>query len=133
MNNRKYNSTNPNQGSAKKVLCVCSAGLLRSPTLAYVLGTKGLNTRAAGSTATFALIIADDVLIHWADEIVFVNKENYNELKQTQHDALLGKSIKILDIPDEYPYRDPRLETICDDQYWSTHPFIYSEDETANP
>lgn len=133
MNNRKYNSTNPNQGSAKKVLCVCSAGLLRSPTLAYVLGTKGLNTRAAGSTATFALIIADDVLIHWADEIVFVNKENYEELSRTHHEDLIGKSIKILQIPDMYEYRHPQLELICDDQYWNTHPFIYSQDETANP
>lgn len=133
MNNRKYNASNPYQGNAKKVLCVCSAGLLRSPTLAYVLSTSGLNTRAAGSTATFALIVADEVLIHWADEIVFVDKENYKELVQAQHDNLVGKSIKILAIPDKYPYRDPTLELICDEQYWNTHPFIYSEDETTNP
>ena len=133
MHNRKFNATNPNQGNAKRVLCVCSAGLLRSPTLAHVLSTSGLNTRAAGSTATFALIVADEVLIHWADEIVFVNKENYNELKQTHHASLSGKFIKILDIPDEYEYRHPQLELICHNQYWNTHSFTYSADETTNP
>ncbi len=39
--NRWGNIDNPYQGSAKKVLCVCSAGMLRSPTAANVLYVDG--------------------------------------------------------------------------------------------
>ena len=47
--NRMWNVSNPWQGDAKRVLCVCSAGLLRSPTAAKVLYDEyGYNTRAAG-------------------------------------------------------------------------------------
>ena len=51
--NRIANSTNPFQKDYKRVLCVCSAGLLRSPTAAYVLSQApyNYNTRAAGLTA----------------------------------------------------------------------------------
>lgn len=115
MNNRKHNAHNPNQGDFKKILCVCSAGLLRSPTLAFVLSNEGYNTRAVGSSQTFALIPIDDVHVHWADEIVFVNKENYQEAKSIVN--LEGKRVFVLDIPDIYPFRHERLQEICLDQY----------------
>lgn len=45
--NQLANVGNRFQTKTKKVLCVCSAGLLRSPTLANVLNLKyGFNTRA---------------------------------------------------------------------------------------
>ena len=48
--NRLGNSRNIYQGKDKRVLCVCSAGLLRSPTAANVLHKEfGYNTRACGS------------------------------------------------------------------------------------
>lgn len=37
INNRKHMMKHPSQGDFKKVLCVCSGGLLRSPTVAWVL------------------------------------------------------------------------------------------------
>ena len=48
--NRLGNSKNPYQGDFKKVLCVCSAGLLRSPTAAWVLSNApfNFNTREIG-------------------------------------------------------------------------------------
>lgn len=69
-NNRIFNSGNPNQGDYKRMLCVCSAGLLRSPTTAYVLSQApyNYNTRAAGLVADFALIPVDEVLLRWAEE-----------------------------------------------------------------
>ena len=50
--NRLHNVRNPNQGPAKRVLCLCSAVLLRSPTVAWVLGKApyDYNTRAAGTS-----------------------------------------------------------------------------------
>lgn len=75
--NRIANSTNQFQGSYKRVLCVCSAGLLRSPTTALVLSQPpyNYNTRAAGLTKEFALVPVDPVLLHWADEVVCMNSE----------------------------------------------------------
>lgn len=60
MNNRKWNAKNPHQGNFERVLCVCSAGLLRSPTVAVVMAQHGFNTRAAGLEKDFALIPVDD-------------------------------------------------------------------------
>ena len=104
--NAIWNCKNPHQGNYTKVLCVCSAGLLRSPTIAYVLGEKGYNTRAAG-VHDYALIPVDDVLLMWADMIVTAEEEHKNILKR-QYD-LKDKEIISLDLPDKYPYRDPEL------------------------
>lgn len=93
----------------KRTLCVCSAGLLRSPTLAWVLSNEpySRNTRAAGSHAAYALIPIDEVLLSWADEIVFVNEENHSRVKQGFD--LSQKKVVVLAVPDKYPYRHPEL------------------------
>lgn len=106
MNNRIHNSSNPNQGKYKKVLCVCSAGLLRSPTAALVLSQEpyNFNTRAVGLEEDFALIPIDDVHIEWADEIVCMSPVQAMELK-----SRTKKPVICLDIPDSFAYRDPRL------------------------
>src|SRR5580658_1563149 len=72
--NRLHNVRNPMQGDAKRVLCLCSAGLLRSPTVAWVLSNApyDYNTRAAGVDHEYALVGIDQFLICWADEIVCV-------------------------------------------------------------
>ena len=59
--NRLANTHNPYQGDFKKVLCVCSAGLLRSPSTAFVLSQDpfNFNTIAAGINEDYALIVVD--------------------------------------------------------------------------
>ena len=106
--NRLANSTNPYQGKYKKVLCVCSAGLLRSPTAAWVLSQEpyNFNTRAAGLTKEFALVPVDRVLLHWADEIVCMSPEQADQIKG-QLDA--EKPVVVLHIEDNYGYREPEL------------------------
>lgn len=104
---------NPFQGNDKKVVFVCSAGLLRSATAARIYARK-YNTRAAGS-APYALVPLSTNLIVWADEIVFVNKENYQEVLKTVN--LDGKVIKVLDIPDEYEHMHPKLIQYFQEQY----------------
>lgn len=119
MNNRLWNARNPNQGDFQKVLCVCSAGLLRSPTVAWILSNDpfNFNTRAAGSTKTFALIHADEVLLHWADIIVFVNEENYLEtMGDFPEIEQSDKLIITLDLPDRFQTRDPALISIAKEQ-----------------
>ena len=106
--NRLANSTNPYQGKHKKVLCVFSAGLLRSPTAALVLSQEpyNFNTRAAGLTAEFALVPVDEVLLHWCDELVCMDHRQELQLKKMLKEP---KPIVVLDIPDNYEYRDPDL------------------------
>jgi predicted protein tyrosine phosphatase len=115
MFNRIYNVKNPYQGKTKKVLCVCSAGLLRSPTAANVLHREyGYNTRAVG-VFDYALIILDDVHCYWADEIVVVDKDLASYIPEKFQDI-----VTILDIPDTYSYMDKELQEIIIEQYENT-------------
>jgi len=110
-NNALWNCKNPNQGSMEKVLCVCSAGLLRSPTIAWILSNHGYNTRAVG-IHDYALIQIDDVLIEWADKIVCANKDIQDYLITAYN---LDYTIN-LDIPDRYEFRDPNLVEIVENK-----------------
>jgi len=117
--NQLYNIHNASQGYTKKVLCVCSAGLLRSATLQnFLIKEYGYNVRNCGAEASYALIPISDALCLWADEIVFVNKENYDLVKDDLFDLGIEKDIiKVLDIPDIYNFNDPRLIEIIKKQY----------------
>lgn len=118
--NQLANTRNAFQGPAKTVLCVCSAGLLRSPTLAFVLNREhGFNTRAVGSNATFALIPLSEALLVWADEVVFVDDEAWDTLSQDEKETVrvLAKTMTILSIPDDFDFGDPVLDKMCLDQY----------------
>jgi predicted protein tyrosine phosphatase len=112
--NRLGNSKNSFQGGYKRVLCVCSAGLLRSPTAAVVLSQApfNYNTRAAGLEKTYALINVDEVLLHWADEIVCMTDEQ-KEVLETRTD----KPVICLGIRDSYAYRDPELIDLIRSRY----------------
>ncbi len=107
--NRIHNSTNPYQGESPKVVCVCSAGLLRSPTLARVLlkDPYQCNTRAVGASDEFALIPLDEVLVSWADCIIFVSQEVFDTA--SAKNILTDKECVILDIPDKFSYMDQQL------------------------
>jgi predicted protein tyrosine phosphatase len=98
------------QGNWKKVLCVCSAGLLRSPTAAEVLREEfDYNTRAAGAEPQFALIPVSAALIMWADEIVCMTKTHYKTMlvnfKESVPDGTIEKKAKVLNIPDDFGFR----------------------------
>lgn len=112
--NRFFNASNPYQGKNKKVLCVCSAGLLRSPTTARLLTMPpyNFNTRAAGLDVSHALIPVDDVLLHWADFIVCMTKE-----QKTRLESMTDKTIYCLNVPDNYAYGDPILERLIVDSF----------------
>jgi predicted protein tyrosine phosphatase len=113
---------NPYQGQDKKVLFVCSMGILRSATGARLYAHK-YNTRAAG-TWSDALIPLSPVLMAWANEIVFVNKHNY-EMVRDEYDNDGGQpgdfdkafTFKVLNIPDSYPHMHPDLIKAFKDQY----------------
>jgi predicted protein tyrosine phosphatase len=111
--NSPYN--NPYQGKDKRVLFVCSAGILRSATAARIYAKK-YNTRAAGSEG-YALIPVSHELVLWAQEIVFVNKENYEETSKHFHLEDFPCLVKVLDIPDRYEHMHPKLIASFEEQY----------------
>ena len=106
--NRLGNCHNKYQGEYKKVLCVCSAGLLRSPTAAFVLSQEpyNFNTRASGIVPEYALVPVDRVLLEWADEIVVMEKGQASVIKSMLEEE---KPIIVLNVRDNYRYRDPEL------------------------
>lgn len=109
INNRLHMAKHPSQGEFKKVLCICSGGLLRSPTAAYVLSQEpfNFNTRSAGIIPKYALIQVDDLLISWADEIVCMDKKHEKLLNSN---FIVGdKTVICLGLSDDYTYRDPEL------------------------
>lgn len=120
--NRLYNTKNPAQGMQKRVLCLCSAGLLRSPTVAWVLSNApyDYNTRAAGVNLEYALIPVDQYLITWADEIVCVEPEirdQFVEYGVRESIDLTGKPVVVLSIPDMYERRSAKLVAMIEKQY----------------
>ena len=124
MLNRLANVNNPYQGSARRVLCVCSAGLLRSPTTAVVLANEpfNYNTRAAGTSDEFALVPVDQALLTWANEIVCMQLEHFTKITALLNEHnLANRSVTVLDIPDNFPYRDPVLMKIIKDKYLEAH------------
>lgn len=114
MFNRLSNCKNRFQGDYKKVLCVCSAGLLRSPTAALVLSQEpfNYNTRACGITQEFALIPIDIVLLDWADEVVVMDSNMADIIK-----SKTDKPIINLNIEDIYEYRNPILIDLIKNKY----------------
>lgn len=110
MLNRLHNCKNPYQGNFKTVLAVCSAGLLRSPTVAWVLGQDpwNYNCRAAG-VHDYALIPVDKVLLTWADEIVCLEKRHEIIVRGLLEEYELKRPVGILAIPDDFEYRSKEL------------------------
>jgi len=118
--NQLANVGNKFQTTAKKVLCCCSAGLLRSPSLANVLHKEfGFNTRAVGCDKEYALIPISQALIWWADEIVFVNKENFDSLNQEEKDEISDVGVKVvfLNIEDDFDWNDHWLNRTLLESY----------------
>lgn len=115
---------NPYQGYDKKVLFVCSAGILRSATGARLYAHK-YNTRAAGSE-DYALIPVSSDLLLWAEEIVFVNGENHISVSRRFDLDSFDASVKILNIPDYFDHMHPMLVTEFHKQYEEVDPVLYN-------
>lgn len=122
MRNKLHNLSNPYQGGNKKVLTVCSAGLLRSPTMAVVLNREfGYNCRSCGVDDRYALVPFSHALHQWADEIVVAEQWMKNEIESmvralAEEMSLDYEDIKVpincLNIRDAYAYMDEKLQDL---------------------
>ena len=111
-----------------RVLCICSAGLLRSPTIARVLQKDfdNVNVRVAGVAEEYALVPIDEALVTWADVIICAEDWHADQIQETFGNIIQvgnkGFSLKeetplfALNIPDEFSFADPKLEAIIRDK-----------------
>ena len=108
------------QGDYKRVLTVCSANMLRSPTIAHVLSAEpyNFNTRSAG-TEEYALIPVTEDLLRWADEVVCADTEHVMWVRNKMMEWMIDKPIIDLQIPDHYEYRNSKLIEMIKENYES--------------
>lgn len=130
---------NAYQGKHKKVLTVCSAGCLRSPTAAHILSSPpfNFNTRCAGTSAEYAIIPVTEALIAWADVILVMDSDQqryvndmqnkiFNDLDNWGYDFQYKQVIN-LEIEDNYDYRHPKLVEIMIEKFNELFPVHVTE------
>jgi predicted protein tyrosine phosphatase len=115
--NQLANVHNRYQGAYKKVLFICSAGLLRSATAAHIFSAEpyNFNTRTAGVALEYALNPVNEALLEWADTIFLMDDEHYHILRDIFGEEIFdnyGKKMVVLNVPDMYAYRDEQLVNI---------------------
>jgi predicted protein tyrosine phosphatase len=96
---------------------VCSAGLLRSATAAHVFSAEpyNFNTRTAGVAIEYALNPVNEALLEWADHIFLMEDDHFLQLQELFGDNLTEeytKKMTVLNVPDNFAYRDERLVKI---------------------
>ena len=106
------------QGEARKVLCVCSAGCLRSPSAANVLHREyGYNTRSAGIEEEYAIVPVTARLLMWSDEIVVMESWQAQEIHEMLEQMGIQRYVVCLNIDDNYSYMQPELVELIKEKY----------------
>lgn len=92
-----------------RVLFLCSRNRWRSPTAEEVFaGHPGVECASAGLASDAAHPLSAD-LVTWADVVFVMERQHKRQLEQRFHEALAGKCVVCLDIPDRYAFMDPEL------------------------
>lgn len=92
-----------------KVLFVCSRNEIRSLTAERMLaGSRDYQARSVGTEAGARVRVTAGHL-GWADIIFVMEKRHRQRLAQKFGDALMGKALVCLHIPDEFDYMDAAL------------------------
>ena len=98
--------------AAPKILFVCSQNKLRSLTAEKIYQDfRRYQVKSAGTNAG-ARIRVTEGLIGWADRIFVMEKNHLNILRKKYREALTGKQLVCLFIPDDYEYMAPELINI---------------------
>ena len=93
----------------ENLLFVCSRNQWRSPTAEQVWRRHPLlSVRSAGTSPNARRrVSADDIA--WSTVIMVMEEKHKSRLKAEFARALAGRTIHVLDIPDDYQYMDPEL------------------------
>jgi predicted protein tyrosine phosphatase len=92
-----------------KILFVCSRNRLRSLTAEQLFdGVNGHQVRSAG-TEQGARVRVTAGHLGWADLVVAMEKRHVSRMREKFADALAGRRLICLHVPDEYDFMDPAL------------------------
>ncbi|MGA2250958.1 low molecular weight protein tyrosine phosphatase family protein [Terracidiphilus sp.] len=99
-----------------KVLFICSANVLRSPTAEAVFSRyEGIEASSAGINADAETPVSAD-LIEWADVIVAMEQHHAQFLQERFGYLLRRRRVAVLGIPDRYDLMDPELVQLLKDK-----------------
>ena len=92
-----------------KVLFICSRNRWRSLTAEKAFdGINGIHARSAGTEANARIRVTAGHLA-WADLIFVMEKKHLRRLQDKFPEAIAGKKIVCLHIPDDYEFMQPEL------------------------
>jgi len=113
----------------QKLLFVCSQNKLRSLTAEKLFESfSAYQVRSVG-TQPDARIVITEGHIGWADVIFVMEKSHLNRIRRKFPQALQGKRIITLGIPDEYEFMQPEL---LDELRGKLGPYVMLPDEVRN-
>ena len=118
-----------NDAPVQKLLFVCSQNKLRSLTAERLFeGFPPYQVRSVG-TQPGARIVVTEGHIGWADLIFCMEKSHLNRLRRKFAEAMEGKRVITLHIPDDYEFMQPDL---IDEFRAKLAPYVMLPDETRN-
>jgi predicted protein tyrosine phosphatase len=97
------------EGTATRLLFVDDKGVVKSATAQLLAGNMNINARACGVNIQSALIPVSLQLANWAQKIVFLDQQSYDDFAELFKDYRLdllsaqAKSVT-LDLPNTYFY-----------------------------
>jgi predicted protein tyrosine phosphatase len=99
-----------------KVLFICSANRLRSPTAETIFsGYAGVEAKSAG-VGKEATVPVSAELLEWADLIFVMEKRHRNIIHSRFKEVYERKRIICLYIPDEFEFMDPQLIELLEER-----------------
>lgn len=98
-----------NQAAPQKLLFVCSQNKLRSLTAEKYFEDFPLYQVRSVGTQPEARIVVTEGHLGWADIVFCMEKSHLNRLRRKFPEALRGKRVITLNIPDKYEFMDPDL------------------------
>ena len=93
----------------RRLLFLCSRNQLRSPTAEEIFShVPGIEVDSAGLSPDAEVPLSREQ-VEWADVILVMEKVHRERLNRQFGDALAGKRVRVLGIPDDYGFMDPKL------------------------
>lgn len=114
------------EAAVRKLLFICSRNRIRSLTAEKLFeGSPLYQVRSAG-TQPDARIVVTEGHLGWADIIFCAEKSHLDRLRLKFPEAMRGKRVVCLHIPDEYEFMDPVL---IDELRAALAPYVTLPDE----
>jgi predicted protein tyrosine phosphatase len=99
-----------------KLLFICSANMLRSPTAESVFSHyEGIEASSAGTNADAETPVSAD-LIEWADVVVAMEQHHAQFLQERFGYLLRRRRVAVLGIPDRYEFMAQELVQLLKDK-----------------